>query len=95
MYAHGDTAGAGRTVVAGEGALTPFIQLEVGGERERVGRDHLPVAQMLSQFKHSKLLRHQKLPSRVSKWVGLSNVAPSLCTQAAIHWSIWRKETLG
>ena len=51
MHAHGHTAGAGRAVVAGQRALAPLIQLEVGGERERVGGDNLPVGQMLSQLK--------------------------------------------
>ena len=95
MYTDGDTAGAGGAVVAGEGALAPLIELEVGGEGERVGGDDLPVAQMLSQCRRRGRLRHQKLPSRVSKWVGLSSVAPSFCTQAAIHWSIWCRETRG
>ena len=93
MHAHGDAARAGRAVVAGEGALPPLVQLEVGCEGERMGRNHLPILQVLSQFMQG--LRHQKPPSRVSKWVGLSNMAPSLCTQAAIHWSICCKETLG
>ena len=42
MHAHGDTAGAGGAVVTGQRALTPLVQLEACGERERVGRDHLP-----------------------------------------------------
>ena len=93
MHAHRHTAGAGRAVVAGQRALAPFIQLEVGGEGEGVGRDHLPIGQMLSQLSQS--LGHQKLPSRVSKWVGLSSDAPSFCTQSAIHCSIWCSETRG
>ena len=93
MHAYGDAAGAGRAVVAGERGLTSLVQLEIGGEGERMGRDHLSIEQMLSQCKQG--LRHQNLPSRVSKWVGLSSVAPSFCTQAAIHWSIWRKGTRG
>ena len=93
MHAHRHAARARRAVVARQRPLTPLIQLEVGGERERVGRDHLPVGQMLSQFRKS--LGHQKLPSRVSKWVGLSSDAPSFCTQSAIHCSIWCSETRG
>ena len=93
MHAHGDAARAGRAVVAGQRALAPLIQLEVGREGERVGRDDLAVGQVLSQFRQS--LGHQKLPSRVSKWVGLSSDAPSFCTQSAIHCSIWCSETRG
>ena len=93
MHTHGHTARARRAVVAGQRALAPLIQLEVGGKSKRVGRDDLPVGQMLSQFRQS--LGHQKLPSRVSKWVGLSSDAPSFCTQSAIHCSIWCSETRG
>ena len=51
MHAHRHTARARRAVVAGQRALAPFIQFEVGGQGERVGRDDLPVGQVLSQFR--------------------------------------------
>ena len=94
MHTHGHTARAGRTIVARQRALAPLIQLEVGGERERVGGDNLPVGQMLSQFGYTVWgIRSSRRASR--KWVGLSSDAPSFCTQSAIHCSIWCSETRG
>ena len=40
VHAHGDASRAGRQVVAREGALPPLIEFAIGGERERMRRNH-------------------------------------------------------
>ena len=78
----GDPAGTGVDVVAREAALAALVELPLGRERERVGRDHEPFGQPCAQR-----FSVQKRPSRVSKCVGLPSVGRSSATQAAVHSS--------
>ena len=77
-----DAARARGQIIARERALPPLVQLALGVERQRMRGNHHAVAAV---SRASVPCGHQNLPSRVSKCVGLSCVAPPMPIQSATH----------
>src|SRR5215212_2353502 len=91
-----NSAGAGRMIITGERTLTAHVEPASRRERERMSRDNQAGLEPGHDPSGRKRIgRHQNLPLRTSKWVGLPRLLPPFLTQCAVQRSIVSMEVGG
>src|SRR5678816_1788787 len=83
-------------IISRQCLLTSGIELAFVGQCQRMGWNYLSLTELCGNpFGRQWIFRHQYLPSRVSKCVGLPRLGPPRLTHSAIQPSIVSSEVGG